>query len=300
VPSARPCVAEVEERARQWRARGAPVELCDAAQTRALTGTGAYAASLLDRRAGTIQPLAYVRGLARRRCVGAHIHTSTRVIGAERAGDDWLITCDTGCGVRARWIIVATDAYTAPQGLWGGLRTEQVKLPYFNLATAPLPQELLSRILPGRQGACDTRQVLSTFRLDGAGRMVFGSVGVRPENPPRLGSPRARTAVSQLKDVGFEHEWYGNIGMTPDAVPRFHQLDRNVVSFSGFNGRGIAPGTVLGRELAKLVLGEIDAADLPLPITPVRSAPLRVLREAGYEAGAQLVHLAGARIGRDR
>ena len=58
-------LAEITERARQWAARGAPVELLDASETARRLGGGRYAGSLLDRRAGTIQPLAYVRGLAR-------------------------------------------------------------------------------------------------------------------------------------------------------------------------------------------------------------------------------------------
>ena len=54
-----------QERERQWRARGAPVRLLDAAEAAAKIGTNAYAGALLDARAGTIQPLAYARGLAR-------------------------------------------------------------------------------------------------------------------------------------------------------------------------------------------------------------------------------------------
>jgi glycine/D-amino acid oxidase-like deaminating enzyme len=84
--------------------------------------------------------------------------------------------------------------------------------------------------------------------------------------------------------------------MTRDALPRLHELDRNVVSFSGFNGRGIAPGTVFGRELARLVLGQVQAADLPLPVTPVQAAPLRAVKERGYESGALMLHAMGARI----
>ncbi len=40
------------------------MKLLDAKETEAKVGTKAYAGSLLDLRAGTIQPLAYVRGLA--------------------------------------------------------------------------------------------------------------------------------------------------------------------------------------------------------------------------------------------
>lgn len=294
-------VDEVTERAREWRALGAPVELLDAQRTRELTGTGAYAASLLDRRAGTIQPLAYARGLAAAAMrAGAHVATRTRVTAARRDGAVWQLATDTGGTASAKWVIVATNAYTGSDGLWPGLQSELVRLPYFNLATAALPRELAQAILPQRQGAWDTRQVLSSFRLDAAGRLVFGSVGalrgLGQRVHPAWGQRALARLFPQLKGVAFAHAWYGTIGMTRDALPRFHELDRQVVSFSGFNGRGIAPGTVFGRELARLVLGQTQSADLPLPVTPVQAAPLRAVREQGYESGALMLHAMGARI----
>jgi len=293
--------AEVAERARQWLELGAPVELLDAQRTRQLTGTSAYAAALLDRRAGTIQPLAYARGLAAAAIrAGAQVHTRTPVVAAERSGANWNLATSAGGSVSAKWIVLATNAYTGPAGLWPGIKEELVGLPYFNLATKPLPRELAQTILPERQGAWDTRQVLSSFRFDSQGRLVFGSVGALRGMGRNIHHEWGRRALArlfpQLKKARFEHEWYGTIGMTNNALPRFHQLDRNVVSFSGFNGRGIAPGTVFGRELARLILGEIRLSDLPLPVTPVTSAPLRAVRELGYEAGAQVFHAVDARI----
>jgi glycine/D-amino acid oxidase-like deaminating enzyme len=294
-------LAEVAERERQWLEFGAPVELLDAQRTFQMTGTRTYAASLLDRRAGTVQPLAYVRGLAGAALrAGARIHTQTRVTAARRVGPEWQLSTSTGGSVSAKWVIVATDAYTTSNGLWPGIQAEQVQLPYFNFATAPLPHEAAQGILPGRQGVWDTRQVLSSFRFDAAGRLIFGSVGALRGMGRDIHHGWARRALAriypQLKDVPFEHEWYGTIGMTTNALPRFHELDRNVVSFSGFNGRGIAPGTVLGRELAKLVLGEIQRDDLPLPVTPVAPAPWRHAKALGYEAGAQAFHFFDARV----
>jgi glycine/D-amino acid oxidase-like deaminating enzyme len=294
-------IAEVAERARQWLELGAPVQVLDAQRTRELTGTRTYAAALLDRRAGTIQPLAYVRGLAAAALrAGARIHTQTRVTAAERDGSEWQLQTSSGGTVSAKWVIVATDAYTATSGLWPGIQAEQVRLPYFNFATAPLPRESLEGILPERQGAWDTRQVLSSFRLDAAGRLVFGSVGALRGFGRRIHHDWARRSLArnfpELKDVPFEHAWYGTIGMTNNALPRFHELDRNVVSLSGFNGRGIAPGTVFGRALAKLVLDEVRRDDLPLPVTQVVPAPWRTAKALGYEAGAQAFHLIDARI----
>jgi glycine/D-amino acid oxidase-like deaminating enzyme len=84
--------------------------------------------------------------------------------------------------------------------------------------------------------------------------------------------------------------------MTSNNLPRFHRLARNVVSFSGYNGRGIAPGTAFGRMLARFVLGEVAKSDLPLPVTEPEPVRLRAAKEAYYEVGAQIVHVALTRF----
>jgi len=291
-------LAELKERARQWQARGAAVRLLDADETSQKIGTTAYAGSLLDERAGTIQPLAYVRGLAHAAvAAGVTIHTSSPVIAANDDGAAWRAQTPQGA-VQAASIIVATNAYSST--VWPALRAELIHLPYFNMATRPLSDNLRRSILPERQGAWDTKEVLSSFRFDDAGRLVFGSVGaLRGTGLPihRGWGRRALTKLfPRLKGVEFETEWYGQIGMTVDNLPRFHRLGRNVVSFSGYNGRGIAPGTVFGRCLAQLMLGHIGEDDLPLPVTEPAAAPLRSLKEAYYEVGAQVAHLADARF----
>ncbi len=291
-------LAELKERARQWQSRRAAVRLLDAAETARKAGTDAYSGALLDERAGTIQPLAYVRGLAdAAMAAGALVHTWSPVIVVEDEGTAWRLKTPAG-NVTAPWVIVATNAYTS--NVWPQVRAELVHLPYFNMATRPLSDNLRRSILPERQGAWDTKEILSSFRFDRKGRLVFGSVGaLRGPGLPihRNWGRRAMTKLfPQLKGVEFESEWYGKIGMTVDNVPRFHRLGRNVVSFSGYNGRGIAPGTVFGRCLANLVTGKMGESDLPLPVTPVETAPLRAAKEVYYEVGAQLAHFADARF----
>ncbi|MBB3936737.1 NAD(P)/FAD-dependent oxidoreductase [Aureimonas phyllosphaerae] len=289
---------EVRERERQWRARGAPVRLLDAEETAAKVGTMAYAGALLDERAGTIQPLAYARGLARAAiAAGATIFTASPVIAATDERDVWRLATPTGV-VRARSVVVATDAYGT--GVFPQIRREQVHLPYFNMATPPLGDNVRHSILPERQGAWDTKEILSSFRFDQAGRLVFGSVGALRGGGQMVHRDWGRRALArlfpQIAGIDFEYQWYGQIGMTENSLPRFHRLGRDVVAFSGYNGRGIAPGTVFGRCLARLLLGEIGEADLPLPVTDPLPAPRRALREAYYEVGAQVAHLAGARL----
>lgn len=284
---------EIEARAEQWQKRGAPVVMLDAEETRRLIGGGDYTGALLDRRAGTIQPLAYVRGLAGAAlAAGVKIFTQSEVFTAQDTGSRWRIGTRSGY-VDAEWVIVATDAYG--KGPWSQVRQEQVHLPYFNFATRILPDDLKTSILPERQGAWDTREVLSSFRFDRSGRLVFGSVGALEgvgASVHRAWAIRSlRKLFPALRDVEFETGWFGMIGMTSDNLPRFHKLDRKVITFSGYNGRGIAPGTVFGGVLASYVLGQIAEHDLPLPVTAVEPQRFRSPREAFYSVGSQLVHL---------
>lgn len=285
---------ELQEREAQWRRRGAPVELLDAELAAEKTGATAFTAALLDRRAGTIQPLAYARGLAQAAlAAGAAIHTASKVDALERSGTAWRLA-SAGGSVTAERVIVATDVYS--QMPWLKLRSEQVMLPFFNFATEPLPDALRRRILPERQGAWDTKSVLSAFRLDQAGRLLFGSVGALRGTGIAVHRAWARRALRRLfpetADLRFEAEWFGTIGMTDDHLPRFHRLDDNVLTICGYNGRGIAPGTVFGRLLADLAMDRTADDDCPLPLTTPRNARFRRLREGAIEVGAQLVHLA--------
>ena len=289
-------VAEIKERERQWGERGAPVKALSAAETAARIGSDAYQGALLDMRAGTIQPLAYARGLARAGiAAGAIIHTLSPVRSAERTGQTWRLTTDGGT-VQASWVAVATDAYGGapwPQG-----RREQICMPYFNFATAPLSADLQKSILPGREPCWDTQLVMNYFRFDRVGRFIFGSPGALRGTGAAVHRAWAKRAIKKMFPrigaVEFEAEWYGMIGMTGNALPRFHRLGQNVVTVCGYNGRGIAPGTVFGRVLADHVLGRVGEKDLPLPVTEPDEPALSTLKEAYYEAGAQLAHALGA------
>lgn len=289
---------ELAQRERQWQARGAPVTLLDRQETARRIGTTAYEGALLDMRAGTIQPLAYVRGLAAAALrAGARLHTESAVTGITRDGSHWRVKTAQG-SVIASWIVVAVDAYGL--GPWPEVVREQVHLPYFNFATEPLSEAQRRAVLPGREGCWDTKEVLTSFRLDREGRLVFGSVGAL--RGPGAGVHRdwARRSLRRLfpalGGLGFEHAWYGMIGMTSDNMPRLHRLAPQVIGASGYNGRGISPGTMMGKVMADHITGRLGEADLPLPITDPQPVSFRSAKAAYYEVGAAATHLVGERI----
>ena len=289
---------EIEDRAAQWQKRGAPVSLLSADETARRVGSSAYRGALLDMRAGTLQPLAYARGLAHAAVrAGATLHTASPVVSSEKNAQGWTVKTASG-SITAPWLIVATDAYS--EGPFAAVRNEQVHLPYFNFATVPLGDNLKRTVLPGREGAWDTKEILSSFRMDQAGRLVFGSVGALRGPGAEIHKDWARRSLKKLfpdlGDIPFEAEWYGKIGMTDNALPRLHHFGPQAIGFSGYNGRGIAPGTVFGKVLAEHILGKISADEMPLPLTSIVEPGFRPAKEAWYEAGAALAHLAGERF----
>lgn len=134
-------VKEVETRAAQWQRRGAPVEALSADMAGKLTGASGFAGALLDRRAGTVQPLGYARGLARAAMnAGARLFTGTPVVSATRNGET-IVLKTAGGQVRAKKLIIASNAYSGvvPSMNWSDHGQELVPMYYFQFATNPLP-----------------------------------------------------------------------------------------------------------------------------------------------------------------
>ena len=277
-------LADLRRRAEEWRRLGAPVELLSREEAGARVGSRAFHGGLLDHRAGTINPMGYARGLARAALgAGARILTGAGVERLERRGDRWRLTTARGA-VSARVVVLATNAYSGD--LWPGLSRAFVPIHYFQLATEPLGARA-DAILPGREGLWDTGTIMTSLRRDASGRIVVGSMGTVLGGATglsrRWAARRLARLFPDLGPVAFEAAWHGRIAMTPDHLPRIHRLAEGLYTPIGYNGRGIAPGTVFGRAMAALASGAREA-DLPLPVSELRPAPRRALMARLHQA----------------
>jgi glycine/D-amino acid oxidase-like deaminating enzyme len=268
-------LAPLAARVAQWQRRGAAVELLGAREVGLLTGSPRYCGGLLDRRGGTVQPLSYLRGLARAVArSGGQICVHTPAMHLRRAPREWQIETPTG-RVTAATVILATNAYSGE--LLGALRRSIITVPSFQVATVPLPPAQRTQILPGGQAASDTWHLLRYFRLDATGRLVLGARGTFGHLP----GPRScrhhyravREIYPQLAGVAFEYHWGGLVAMTRDHLPHLHELAPGLLAGLGYNGRGVAMATLMGRLLAQRTLGMSDA-ELAFPVTAVRPIPL--------------------------
>lgn len=294
-------VTELQERHRQGTQDGVPLKLLDATETARRTGTEAYFGSLWDARAGTIQPLAYCRGLARAAAAsGAVLHGNSAVTSLTYRGGHWVAQAN-GHTLRAKSVLFATNAYQSQ--LDGPFAPQFTPVSYCQFATQPLAEEHRKTILPEGEGCWDTALVMSSFRTDQEGRLIVGGVG----NTDGLGSAihhawarrKLASLFPRLRGLDFGYAWRGRIAMTKDHIPKIVAFGPNAYACFGYSGRGIAPGTVFGASAATSLLeGTRDT----LPIEPIEAYTERftTARAAYYETGAVLTHAMGAMIGAGR
>lgn len=278
----------IAARVEQWRRRGADVALLSAAETARLTGSQRYSGAWIDRRGGTVQPLSYVRGLARAACTaGARIFTRTPATRLERSPGGWRVHTAQGT-VTASLVILGTDAYTG--NLVDALRRTLIPVPSFQVATEPLPDKLRQTLLPEGQSASDTWHLLRYFRLDQTGRLVMGSRGTFRDVPVTVAARHHYRAVReifpQLAGIRYEYHWGGLVGMTRDHLPHLHEVAPGLLAGLGYNGRGIAMATVMGRLLARWALGA-SPSELDFPVTPVAPIPLHRFNQLGARLAIQ-------------
>lgn len=286
---------DLARRAEEWKRLGAPVDLLSREQAAEKIGSNAFFGGLLDHRAGTINPMGYVRGLARSaQAAGATINVGTRARALRRERNRWIIETDRGI-VTADRVVLGTNAYT--DGLWPGLKGTFTLIHYFQLATAPLAKRG-EAVLRERQALWNTHPIMFSLRRDAFGRIIIGSMGKAIGGNRGLSQRWALRNLSRLyPDLGaleIETSWHGRIAMTPDHLPRIHRLADGLYTPIGYNGRGITSGTIFGRAMAQLLAGGREE-DLPLPITEpkrVASAPtMSRLYQAAFTANQVLKSL---------
>ncbi len=269
---------ELQGRAAEWLRLGEPVELLDKDAVSKLIGTDAFYGGLLDHRAGTINPMGYCRGLARAaHGAGANISTGVTATRLQKDGSRWRVETDKGT-LQANAVILATNAYT--DNLWPDLKRIFTIIHYFQLATTPLDSDA-AHILPGKQGLWDTGKIMFNIRRDAFDRLLLGSMGkihgtANKGLSYRWAQNQLKRIFPSLKPMQFEQAWHGQIAMTPDHLPRIYELDDQLFTAIGYNGRGITTGTIFGKAIADLLTG-MDKKQLPLPIsdlTTVATAPV--------------------------
>lgn len=280
---------QLESRYLQLIQRQAPVRLLSQEESHSRIGSTFFSGALFDPRAGTIQPLSYALGLASAAMSqSVTIYEHTKVMEITPHLGHWRLLCGSGSDVIADKVIMATNAY--PEHIFPELKQSFVPIQYSQFASQPLPEEVLQRILPNKEGVWDTCTVMSSLRLDQAGRLIFGGMGGAGLNTRLLSwaDKRVQQLFEGLPALEWQYAWSGKIAFSDDHLPHCHQLADGVYGLVGYSGRGIGPGTVMGKALASHLMK--PSYQMPLEITQLKPVSLREMKRSFYEVGAHIYH----------
>ncbi|CAJ0557578.1 unnamed protein product, partial [Mesorhabditis spiculigera] len=147
--------ADLQARHDQWKRRGADVELLTGSKCQEYCGTDQISSALLDRRAGTINPMGYTTGLAQSvEQLGGRVFQNSAVTHLEKQSSAWLVKTANGVVVADK-IVISTGAYT--EGDWSELQKNYFRGYYYQVASKPLEGPEADNVLRHGQGSWDTR-----------------------------------------------------------------------------------------------------------------------------------------------
>ena len=236
-----------------------------------------------------MQPLAYCQGLARA-CHerGVTIQGDSRAVRISQNGNSWRVFTAHG-SVKCERLVLATNGYTGD--LWPGLAQTIVPVASMLTATSPLPDAVVSTLLPQRQPVAEYAGVPAYYRVDETNRLVFGWRGtvsgeIGSLNTAHLRS-RAVRLFPQIAGTKWEYDWAGYVGITSHQRPMLLRLADNVYAGLGYNGRGVPMATMMGKQLALSLTGQTSA----ISAESLRAIPLHSFRHIGVSARIMSGHL---------
>jgi glycine/D-amino acid oxidase-like deaminating enzyme len=176
-----------------------------------------------------------------------------------------------GAAVRARWIVRATEGYTASLR---GLRRALVPMNSSMIVTEPLSERVWERLgWAGSELLGDGAHVFAYLQRTADGRIAIGGRGVPYRFASRTdGDGRtAHATVAQLRGklvelfpetagAQIEHAWSGVLGVSRDWCVSIDADRASGLAWAGgYVGEGVAAANLAGRTLRDLLLDEPSA-----------------------------------------
>ncbi len=222
-----------------------------------------YVGALIDRGSGHLHPLNLCLGeAAAATALGVRIFEQSPVMKLQPGARPRVVTAHGS--VTAQTVVLAGNAYLG--GLEPRLAGRVLPAGSYIVATEPLGEARARALIPQNLALCDQNVVLDYFRCSADHRLLFGGrCNYSGREPRDIGAtllPRLRQVFPQLRDVGIDYAWGGNIGISLNRIPQLGRLPGNVVYAQGYSGHGIGTTHMAGRVLAEAICGDGARLDL--------------------------------------
>jgi glycine/D-amino acid oxidase-like deaminating enzyme len=239
-------------------------------------GSPAYSGGMANNFGGGVNPAAYTYGLAQaalRR--GALLVEGAEVLALRRRDGHFELATPKG-KLSAERVLMATNGYTP--NLVPRIRSGVLPVGSAIITTQPLSEDLQQELSPEGRMFYDSKNFLNYFRLTPDGRLLFGgrrklAADLDPTRSARELKQRLIQVFPQLNDTPITHSWTGRVAFTFDRTPHIGR-EGGIYYAYGYNGHGLAASSYMGREVALVMLGEIESSPfqvIPHPRIPFSS-----------------------------
>lgn len=273
-------LAKVQRVYQSWKSRGVDAEWLDAGEVAARTGASGYLGGWYRRTGGTVNPYALALGLARVAAAGgADLRQNAEVTAIRSDGSVKVLTLPAG-EVRARKVVLATNAYTP--ALYPGLQRSVIPVYLYHGFSRVLNQAERASVLPTRLCFTDLRKSGGFARYGADNRLILGGAIFRPSDHRRYSERHSRRRVGELfpglADIGADSFWTGWCALTDESLPAIQRLEPDVYSLIGFSTRGVALAQTLGREMAAFLSETKTEAEMPVRVGGIKAIALQPLK----------------------
>ena len=217
-----------------------------------------FTAALFEPEGLGIHPARFVFGMAAAAAsAGAVLVEQCAVHDVSRDGSSFKVGTDKGA-VRAGSVILATNGYTTSEPV-PQLAKRIVPIGSYIIVTEPLGDRA-ARIFPKESMTYTKQRLLNYMRRTPDERILIGGrrnlhTGLDLQES---GADLRRQLLGyfpDLADVEITHAWGGKLGVPFDLIPHMGQIG-GIWYAMGYAGHGVGLSTLLGHELAGMLLGE--------------------------------------------
>ena len=270
----------------------------DEKQIRQITGSDFYISGLNTPGTVTIQPAAYVRGIAQHLSHHLDLYENTPAIEFKKTGDTYVVKTPKG-SINTAKIILAVNGHVQSFGFFKQhlmhiftyasttrkLNSDEIRTLGGNSSWGITPADPMGttvRRISGRNYGGDRIVIRNCFTYD-------PSMQIYPDRLNDITKIHRKSFFArfpQLKNVDMEYCWGGRLCLSRNNAPAFGEVRENIFSAACQNGLGTTKGTLSGMLAAELAA---ECKSNLLDFYMKQHAPQKLLPDPFMSMGANCV-----------